>query len=207
MADAPSKDPSAPPPSQARSASESKATASLYESHGIEINYPATVADVRPHPIKHMSTPAYQSPIRHHRRAPSQTKAVKETLNARSHYGSGDDDGASVHRINQYTIKQEIGRGSFGAVHLAVDQFGKEYVSKIDRFSRSGTQPPSVEMPAHGDKLTVIGRPSKNSPSPGFESEHSPTSSVDRTSGKDIDISPPDLASTPRCIGSRPRTG
>lgn len=26
-------------------------------------------------------------------------------------------------------IKQEIGRGSFGAVHLAVDQFGNEYVS------------------------------------------------------------------------------
>ncbi|THC87119.1 hypothetical protein EYZ11_013435 [Aspergillus tanneri] len=29
--------------------------------------------------------------------------------------------------INQYVIKQEIGRGSFGAVHLAVDQFGNEY--------------------------------------------------------------------------------
>jgi hypothetical protein len=26
-------------------------------------------------------------------------------------------------------IKQEIGRGSFGAVHLAADQFGNEYVS------------------------------------------------------------------------------
>lgn len=25
-------------------------------------------------------------------------------------------------------IKQEIGRGSFGAVHLAIDQFGNEYV-------------------------------------------------------------------------------
>lgn len=75
------------------------------------------------------SAPAYQSPIRHHQRAPSRSKGVKETLNARSHYGSSDDDGGAVHRINQFIIKQEIGRGSFGAVHLAVDQFGNEYVS------------------------------------------------------------------------------
>lgn len=54
---------------------------------------------------------------------------MKETLDARSHYGSSDDDGGAVHRINQYIIKQEIGRGSFGAVHLAVDQYGHEYVS------------------------------------------------------------------------------
>lgn len=78
--------------------------------------------------IKHMSTPAYQSPIRHHRRAPSRSKAVKETLNARTHYGSSDEDGPAVHKINQYVIKQEIGRGSFGAVHLAVDQYGHEFV-------------------------------------------------------------------------------
>lgn len=75
------------------------------------------------------SAPAYQSPLRHHRRAPSRSKGVKETLDARSHYGSSDDDGGAVHRINQYIIKQEIGRGSFGAVHLAVDQYGHEYVS------------------------------------------------------------------------------
>lgn len=67
--------------------------------------------------------------MRHHKRAPSRSKDVKETLNARSHYGSSDEDGPSVHRINQYVIKQEIGRGSFGAVHLALDQFGNEYVS------------------------------------------------------------------------------
>lgn len=54
---------------------------------------------------------------------------MKETLNARSHYGSSEDDGGTVHRINQYSIKQEIGRGSFGSVHLAVDQFGHEFVS------------------------------------------------------------------------------
>ena len=53
---------------------------------------------------------------------------MKETLNARSHYGSSDDDGGAIHRINQYIIKQEIGRGSFGAVHLAVDQYGNEFV-------------------------------------------------------------------------------
>lgn len=29
---------------------------------------------------------------------------------------------------SRYTIKQEIGRGSYGAVHLAVDQSGQEYV-------------------------------------------------------------------------------
>ncbi|CAD0090451.1 unnamed protein product [Aureobasidium vineae] len=101
-----------------------------------------------------LSLPAYQSPIRHHQRTASRTTTVKvsllvavsrsqptltpiaqETLNARTHYGSSDDDGAAVHRINQYTIKQEIGRGSFGAVHLAVDQFGNEYAVK--EFSKS----------------------------------------------------------------------
>lgn len=75
------------------------------------------------------SAPAYQSPLRHHRRDPSRSSGVKETLDAHSHYGSSDDDGGAVHRINQYNIKQEIGRGSFGAVHLAVDQYGTEFVS------------------------------------------------------------------------------
>lgn len=52
----------------------------------------------------------------------------KETLNARSEYSNSEDDGTAQHRINQYLIKQEIGRGSFGAVHLAVDQYGQEFV-------------------------------------------------------------------------------
>ena len=61
---------------------------------------------------------------------------MKETLNARSHYGSSEDDGGvSVHKINQYIIKQEIGRGSFGAVHLATDQYGDEFA--IKEFSKS----------------------------------------------------------------------
>lgn len=104
-------------------------------SHGIDIRLPPTAAAKEPaaphermHHLRHMSAPAYQSPIRHHKRTPSRTGGVKETLNARSHYGSSDDDGSAVHRINQYVIKQEIGRGSFGAVHLAVDQYGTEFV-------------------------------------------------------------------------------
>jgi hypothetical protein len=74
------------------------------------------------------SAPAYHSPLRHHKRQASQHKQVKETLNAKSEYTNNEDDGRGEHRINQYIIKDEIGRGSFGAVHLAVDQYGKEYV-------------------------------------------------------------------------------
>ena len=77
------------------------------------------------------STPAYESPLRHQRRKQSSAREVKETLHARSEYTNSEDDGGgAIHRINQYQIKQEIGRGSFGAVHLAVDQYGQEYVSK-----------------------------------------------------------------------------
>jgi [calcium/calmodulin-dependent protein kinase] kinase len=54
---------------------------------------------------------------------------VKETLDARSEYTNNEEDGKAEHHINQYIIKDEIGRGSFGAVHLAIDQYGKEYVS------------------------------------------------------------------------------
>ena len=74
------------------------------------------------------SSPAYESPLRHHHRKPSTPRQVKETLHARSEYTNSEDDGAAIHRINQYMIKQEIGRGSFGAVHLAIDQNGTEYV-------------------------------------------------------------------------------
>ena len=76
------------------------------------------------------SLPAYESPLRHHRREPSTPRRVKETLHARSEYSNDHDDGAAVHRINQYYIKEEIGRGSFGAVHLAVDVDGNEYVRR-----------------------------------------------------------------------------
>ncbi|EAA60115.1 hypothetical protein AN8827.2 [Aspergillus nidulans FGSC A4] len=76
------------------------------------------------------STPSFESPQRHHRRNPIARRPVKETLNARSEYTLSQDDGTAEHRINQYVIKQEIGRGSFGAVHVAVDQYGNEYAVK-----------------------------------------------------------------------------
>ncbi|KAF2086875.1 kinase-like protein, partial [Saccharata proteae CBS 121410] len=99
------------------------------------LNIPGTSDSARPQPVSHASTPAYQSPLRHHRRAASTTRQVKETLNARSEYSNSEDDGTARHRINQYIIDQEIGRGSFGAVHLAVDQYGHEYAVK--EFSKS----------------------------------------------------------------------
>ena len=59
---------------------------------------------------------------------PAQHLTAQETFNARSEYSNSEDDGSAQHRINQYLVKQEIGRGSFGAVHLAVDQYGQEFV-------------------------------------------------------------------------------
>ena len=53
---------------------------------------------------------------------------IKETLNAKSEYTEDSLDGKPHHIINQYAIKEEIGRGSYGAVHLATDQYGNEYV-------------------------------------------------------------------------------
>ncbi|CAN9433420.1 unnamed protein product [Alternaria alternata] len=99
------------------------------------LDVPAVGEAGRPPPVKFMSTPAYQSPLRHHKRAASSTRRVKETFNARSEYSNSEDDGSAQHRINQYLVKQEIGRGSFGAVHLAVDQYGQEYAVK--EFSKS----------------------------------------------------------------------
>ncbi|KAK3940487.1 Pkinase-domain-containing protein [Diplogelasinospora grovesii] len=90
--------------------------------------------EARPASFPQLSAPAdmqhFKSPLRQHRRTPSAHREVKETLNARSEYTSDDSDGRSHHRINQYVIKEEIGRGSFGAVHLATDQFGNEYAVK-----------------------------------------------------------------------------
>ncbi|PSR93940.1 kinase-like domain-containing protein [Coniella lustricola] len=92
------------------------------------------VAAIRPAmstlPESAPAVPQFQSPLRQHRRTPSQHREVKETLNARSEYTNDDLDGSSHHVINQYTVKEEIGRGSYGAVHLALDQFGNEYAVK-----------------------------------------------------------------------------
>ncbi|RFU35908.1 hypothetical protein B7463_g448, partial [Scytalidium lignicola] len=100
--------------------------------HGINLDVPA---ESQPSPVHHLSSPPYQSPLRHHRRTPSYHREIKETLNARSGYTNNEDDGKPEHHINQYIIKDEIGRGSFGAVHLAVDQYGHEYA--IKEFSKS----------------------------------------------------------------------
>ncbi|KAI1879464.1 hypothetical protein JX265_002418 [Neoarthrinium moseri] len=91
----------------------------------------------RPSMLSHISAPAAQqfhSPMRQHKRTPSQHREVKETLNARSEYTSDDADGTKL-RINQYVIREEIGRGSYGAVHIATDQFGNEYA--IKEFSKT----------------------------------------------------------------------
>lgn len=56
---------------------------------------------------------------------------MKETLDARSEFTNNKEDGRGEHHINQYLLKEEIGRGSFGAVHIATDQYGKEFVSQL----------------------------------------------------------------------------
>ncbi|KAI0128802.1 CAMKK/META protein kinase [Xylariales sp. AK1849] len=91
----------------------------------------------RPSLGSHISAPGvqqYQSPMRQHKRTPSQHREIKETLNAKSQYTSDDTEGTKL-RINQYVIREEIGRGSYGAVHLATDQFGNEYA--IKEFSKT----------------------------------------------------------------------
>jgi hypothetical protein len=59
----------------------------------------------------------------------TRTEAMQETLNARVEFYSDNPDGRTHHRINQYTLHEEIGRGSYAAVHAATDQYGNEYVS------------------------------------------------------------------------------
>lgn len=68
--------------------------------------------------------------MRHHKRVPSVHREVKETLDARVEFLSDETDGRTHHRINQYVIQDEIGRGSYGAVHIGTDQFGTEYAIK-----------------------------------------------------------------------------
>ena len=93
----------------------------------------------------------FASPLRHHKRTPSAHREVKvcsptetgilyrrksdsfvyqETLDARVEFLSDEIDGRTHHRINQFVIQDEIGRGSYGAVHLGSDQFGNEYAIK-----------------------------------------------------------------------------
>ncbi|KAK7949681.1 hypothetical protein PG988_016320 [Apiospora saccharicola] len=103
----------------------------------IQADGTSPVRERRPSLMAHISAPAaqqYQSPLRHHKRTPSQHREVKETLNAQSEYTSDDADGTKL-RVNQYIIREEIGRGSYGAVHVATDQFGVEFA--IKEFSKS----------------------------------------------------------------------
>ncbi|KAG4416436.1 hypothetical protein IFR04_010414 [Cadophora malorum] len=123
------------PPGHPGDISREEAELGILPSHGISLDVPGEPELERPHMLQHLSSPAYQSPLRHHRRNPSQHREVKETLNARSAYTNNQTDGRAEHHINQYIIKDEIGRGSFGAVHLAVDQYGTEYAVK--EFSKS----------------------------------------------------------------------
>ncbi len=95
--------------------------------------------------------------------ADSRAFSEQETLNARSEYTSDDSDGRSHHQINQYVIKEEIGRGSYGAVHLATDQFGNEYVSGSDlphsaSFPLRREQDASQELAGTGQGLTLSTR-------------------------------------------------
>ncbi|KAK5990249.1 Calcium/calmodulin-dependent protein kinase kinase cmkC [Cladobotryum mycophilum] len=72
----------------------------------------------------------YASPLRQHKRTPSAHREIKETLDARVEFTNDETDGRTHHRINQYVIMEEIGRGSYGAVHRATDQFGNEFAVK-----------------------------------------------------------------------------
>ncbi|KAF2669206.1 kinase-like protein [Microthyrium microscopicum] len=109
---------------------------SASNSHEDHISALRNNPDFKPSTVRHISAPEYQSPSRHHeKRSTNPRKPVKTTLNAQSKYSNSEDDGPAEHRINQYLIQQEIGRGSFGSVHLAVDQFGREYAVK--EFSKS----------------------------------------------------------------------
>ncbi|EWC45054.1 hypothetical protein DRE_06193 [Drechslerella stenobrocha 248] len=94
---------------------------------------PVTPTTGRPPVSRQMSSPAtlFRSPTRHHKRTQSMPRrTVKETLDASMQYNENDD-----RRINQYVIKQEIGRGSFGSVHLATDRDGIDHALK--EFSKS----------------------------------------------------------------------
>lgn len=76
------------------------------------------------------STPdgsAQGKPKPKHRRSSSIPHVVKETLDASL---SESDDG--TRQLNQYCLKQVIGRGAFGTVELAVDtNTGEEYVRPL----------------------------------------------------------------------------
>ncbi|KAM0559609.1 hypothetical protein ACHAPJ_004133 [Fusarium lateritium] len=107
-----------------------------FPSPQVRVDHHGDASDDAPPPplTHHLTEPTevhhFSSPLRHHKRTPSAHREVKETLDAQTQFGNEDIDGSSHHRVNQYTILEEIGRGSYGAVHLAKDQFGHEYAVK-----------------------------------------------------------------------------
>ncbi|KAG5975431.1 hypothetical protein E4U55_007695 [Claviceps digitariae] len=106
---------------------------------------------------------SYSSPARQHRRTPSVHREIKETLDARVEFTNDETDGRTYHRINQYVIVEEIGRGSYGAVHRATDQFGNEFAVK--EFSkarlRKKAQTHILRLGPHGSPRHVLPRPGR----------------------------------------------
>ncbi|PHH86534.1 hypothetical protein CDD83_10096 [Cordyceps sp. RAO-2017] len=102
----------------------------------------------------------FSSPMRQHRRTPSAHREIKETLDARVEFTSDEADGRTYHRVNQYIIVEEIGRGSYGAVHRAVDQFSNEFA--IKEFSktrlRKRAQSHLLRQGPHGLPRHMLGR-------------------------------------------------
>lgn len=114
------------------SAANSQPRISIEQTTDADADADVVVAADRPSLAHQLSSPPL-SPMRHHRRTPSQHREVKETLDAK--YTNDEIDGKSQHTVNQYAIGDEIGRGSYGAVHRATDQFGNEFAVK--EFSKS----------------------------------------------------------------------
>ncbi|KAL7912994.1 kinase-like protein [Trichoderma velutinum] len=138
------------------------------QSPRLTLNGRDDVSDERPSLASAVTEPprlhGFASPIRQHKRTPSAHREIKETLDAHVEFSNDENDGRTHHRINQYVIQEEIGRGSYGAVHLATDQFGNEFAVK--EFSkvrlrrraqsmamRQGPGGPSRRMPGRGGVL------------------------------------------------------
>ncbi|KAK2592965.1 hypothetical protein QQS21_009332 [Conoideocrella luteorostrata] len=85
----------------------------------------------------------------------------QETLDARVQFTNDEADGRTYHRINQYVIVEEIGRGSYGAVHRATDQYGNEFAVK--EFSKSRlrkrAQSNILRLGPHGSPRQILTKP------------------------------------------------
>ncbi|GFP53996.1 hypothetical protein ACSS6W_001633 [Trichoderma asperelloides] len=156
-------------PPQSPSGSKSDPLSGL-QSPRLTVNGRDDVADdARPSLASTISEPirlqGFASPIRQHKRTPSAHREIKETLDAHVEFSNDETDGRTHHRINQYVIQEEIGRGSYGAVHLATDQFGNEFA--IKEFSkvrlrrraqsiamRQGPGGPQRRMPGRGGAMS-----------------------------------------------------